>query len=118
MTHAHLTAWVFALVLFFIALGLHKSGKQKGAKIVQMILRVLYLLILLTGVMLLFSMTNISGLHILKTAIGLWVIAAFEMVLIKTARQEKATGSWAQLLIAFVLALYLGFSLPLGFDFF
>jgi hypothetical protein len=117
MTHAHLTAWFLALVLFFIALGLHKSGKQKGAKIVKMILRLFYLLIILTGAMLLFSISTISGLYILKAAVGLWVIAAFEMILGKTAKGENASVSWIQLIIAFVLVLYLGFSMPLGFDF-
>jgi hypothetical protein len=118
MTHAHLTAWFLALVLFFIALGLHKGGKQKGAKIVQMILRLFYVLILLTGAMLLFSIATISFLYILKAVVGLWIIAAFEMILGKTVKNANASGSWIQLIIAFILVLYLGFSMPLGFDFF
>lgn len=32
MIHAHMTAWFLALVLFFVALGLHKSGKEKRRK--------------------------------------------------------------------------------------
>ena len=117
MTHAHLSSWVLALILFLIAVVLHKSGKHKGAKIVQMILRVFYVLIFVTGIMIVFSLTKIGGLYILKSVVGLWVIAAFEMILGKIAKQQNATIQWIQLLIACVLVLYLGFSLPLGFDF-
>ncbi|MEH7524143.1 DUF1516 family protein, partial [Bacillus sp. JJ1503] len=42
MIHAHITTWVLALVLFFVALGLHKSGKARALKVVQMILRLFY----------------------------------------------------------------------------
>jgi hypothetical protein len=114
LVHAHITAWFLALVLFFIALGLLKSGKQKGAKIVKMVLRLVYVLGILTGGMII----TMYSMHLLKAAAGLWVIAAMEQVLLKTGKNEKATGAWAQLVISFILVLYLGLSLPLGFDLF
>ncbi len=117
MIHAHITAWFLAIVLFFVAVSLQKSGKQKGAKIVHMVLRLFYILILLTGFMLLFSITTISGLYILKAAVGLWIIASLELILIKSAKQVKASAFWIQFVVAFLLVLYLGFSLPLGFNF-
>ena len=117
MIHAHMTAWFLALVLFFVALGLHKSGKEKGAKIVQMVLRLFYVLILLTGFWLLFSI-NISLMYVLKAAVGLWVIAMLEMILIRTKKNEKASVLWIQFIVAVLLVLYLGFSLPLGTDLF
>ena len=46
MTHAHIFTWVVALVLFFAALGMHNSGKAKGVKVVQKILRLFYLMII------------------------------------------------------------------------
>ncbi|MEW8969505.1 YisL family protein [Mesobacillus jeotgali] len=113
MIHAHMTAWFLALVLFFVALGLHKSGKEKGAKIVQMVLRLFYVLILLTGFGLLFSI-NINLMYVLKAAVGLWVIAMLEMILIRTKKNEKASILWIQFIVAVLLVLYLGFSLPLG----
>jgi hypothetical protein len=116
MIHAHMTAWFLALILFFVALGLHKSGKEKGAKIVQMILRVFYLLILLTGFMLLFSISTITLMYVLKAAVGLWVIAMLEMILIRTKKNEKSSILWIQFIVAVLLVLYLGFSLPLGTD--
>jgi hypothetical protein len=115
MTHAHITAWFLAIVLFFIALGLHKSGKAKGFRVVQMILRVFYILIIITGVWMLAIISKISMLYVLKSVVGLWVIAMLELILIKTNKQQKTTGLWIQFVIAFLLVLYLGFKLPLGF---
>lgn len=118
MVHAHMTAWFLALILFFVSLGLHKSGKDKGSKIVQMILRVDYLLILLTGIGLLFSIDAITIMYVLKAAVGLWVISMLEIILIRTKKNEKASILWIQFVVALLLVLYLGFSLPLGTELF
>jgi hypothetical protein len=119
MTHAHLTSWLLALILFLVAIFLHKGGKAKGFKILQMILRVFYLLILGTGFMLLFGegmlSTDLSLQYILKAAIGIWIIGLFEMILGRIARNQSTKVFWIQFIIAFALALYLGFKLPLGF---
>jgi hypothetical protein len=113
MIHAHMTSWFLALILFFVALGLHKSGKEKGFKVLKMILRVLYILIIVTGLGLIFSLATISFMYILKLLVGLWVIAMFEIILGKTAKKEKTTVLWVLFIIALGLVLYLGFSLPL-----
>ncbi|SEN13521.1 Protein of unknown function [Mesobacillus persicus] len=114
MVHAHMTAWFLAIILFFVALGLHKSGKQKGFKVLKMILRVLYILILATGLGLIFSLANISFLYIVKVVVGLWVIALVEIILGRTAKGENTKVLWIQFVIALILVLYLGFALPLG----
>ncbi|OCA84301.1 hypothetical protein A8F94_16450 [Bacillus sp. FJAT-27225] len=118
MTHAHITTWVLGLILFFVALNLYKGGNEKGAKITHMILRVLYILILVTGFMILFDLSKIGLLYILKTAVGLWVIAIMEMLLIKTGKKVDAKVLWIQFVIALVLVLLLGLSMPMGFDWF
>ncbi|MCH6265236.1 MULTISPECIES: YisL family protein [Neobacillus] len=115
MIHGHVTAWALALILFFVALSLHSSGKAKGAKIVQMILRVLYLVIIATGVGLLFMLSNISVLYILKAVVGLWIIGLFEMILSRAAAKRKTSVFWIQFVIAWALVLYLGFvELPMS----
>jgi hypothetical protein len=118
ITDPHITAWFLTLILFFIALSLHKNGKAKGFKILHMIIRVFYLLIILTGGMLLSSVYHISLLYILKVVVGLWIISLFEMILIKTGKKERTKVLWAQFVIAFLLVLYLGFKLPLGIHIF
>ena len=114
MIHGHVTAWVLALILFVVALFLHKSGKEKGFKIVQMILRVLYLVIIATGVGLLFSVYKIDVWYILKAVVGLWVIGLFEMILSRVANNRRTSTFWIQFVVAFVLVLYLGIKLPMS----
>ena len=117
-THTHITSWVLGAILFFIALSMYKNRNEKGAKITHMILRVVYLLILATGFMLLFSGIKIGIFYILKVAVGLWVIGIMEMLLIKAGKNEQSSVLWIQFAIAFVLVLLLGLSLPMGLDLF
>ncbi|CAG9609219.1 YisL family protein [Pseudoneobacillus rhizosphaerae] len=120
MQHAHMTAWFLALVLFFVAIFLIKGGKAKGAKIVQMIIRVMFLLILGTGFMML-SKANSSGIlgsdaglqYILKVLLGVGVIGLIEMILARVKKKKSTGVMWIALVIVFGLTLYLGFSLTL-----
>lgn len=115
MIHGHVTAWVLALILFLVALSLNKSGKAKGFKIIQMILRVLYLIIIATGIGLLFSVYKIDVWYILKAVAGLWVIGLFEMILSRVANNRRTSAFWIQFVIAWLLVLYLGFEkLPMS----
>ncbi|GCD83835.1 YisL family protein [Parageobacillus thermoglucosidasius] len=117
MTHAHITSWLITIVLFFVAVSLLRSGSSK-AKIVQMVLRLFYILTIITGLLLLHSIASISILYIVKTIAGLWLIGAMEMVLISMKKEKSAKAAWIQWIIAFALALFLGLLLPLGFDVF
>jgi hypothetical protein len=119
--HAHITAWLLALILFFVAINLNKRGKTKGVKIIQMILRVLYLLIIATGVGLLvvalqFAVYKMEVLYILKAVVGLWLIGLFEMILSRIINKRKTSIFWIQFAVAWLLVLYLGFvELPMSF---
>ena len=115
MTHAHITTWVIALILFFVAISLHKNGKTRGLKVVQMILRLFYLLIIATGVGMLFSLDTISALYWIKAILGVLVIGLFEMVLINITKGKSTGALWTLFVVAFVVVVYLGFKLPLGF---
>ncbi|WP_445506420.1 YisL family protein [Niallia sp. 03190] len=114
MSHAHITSWLLALILFVIAFALHKSGKEKGSKIVHMILRLIYLFVIGTGIWWLYRLGSFPLMYILKTLAGLWVIAALEMILVRTKKGRKTTILWTQFVIALVLVLYLGMTLPMG----
>ncbi|MFD1017808.1 YisL family protein [Thalassobacillus hwangdonensis] len=115
MAHLHITSWVLALILLLVVVSLYRSGNAKGAKITQMVLRLDYLLILYSGGSLFASYENIGGLVIVKMLVGLWAIIAMELIGAKYKKQKPASGAWAQLAIAFVAALILGFGfLPLG----
>jgi hypothetical protein len=115
MIHSHVTAWIIALILFIVALNLHKKGNAKGFKIVQMVLRVFYLLIIGTGIGLLTMVTHIDVWYVLKAFVGLWIIGLFEMILSRTAKGRSTSVFWIQFVVAFLLVLYLGFvKLPMS----
>jgi hypothetical protein len=116
MTHMHITAWVLTLILFFVALGLHKSGKAKAQKIVHMVLRLFYLITIATGGMLVHLMFSQYPLqYVLKVLFGFLVIGFMEMVLARTKKEKKTTMFWVLLFVSLVIAIYLGFYLPMGF---
>jgi len=115
MTHAHLTTWILAIILFFVALSMQKSGKEKPLKIIQMILRLFYVLIIITGGLLLAQVDTISGQYLFKSLMGIVTVGMLEMILVR-GKKGKSTGMfWAILAIAFLITLYMGLKLPIGF---
>jgi len=115
MTHAHITTWLIALILFIVAISLHKKDNTRAYKIVVMILRVFYLLIIATGAMLLFSLASISTLYWVKAILGLLVIGFIEMVLGSLSKRKSTGMAFILLIVAFIAVVYLGFDLPMGF---
>src|SRR5690625_2551945 len=85
LLHSHVTSWGVALILFVIALVLLSSGKMKGLKIVHMILRLFFILILITGISLLFYI-NFPISFIIKGLLAIWLIYTMEMILGKGAK--------------------------------
>ncbi|MBO1625951.1 hypothetical protein COE15_21255 [Bacillus cereus] len=120
-THMHITAWALGLILFFVAYSMYTAGRK--GKGVHMGLRLVYIIIIVTGFLLYQSImkTATGNIHMwygLKMLVGVWVIAAMEMVLVKTSKNKPAGAFWGQFIIALVIVLYLGLRLPMGFDLF
>lgn len=114
MVHMHITAWVIGLILLFVASSMYKSGKEKPATIVHMILRVFYLLIIASGIMIVVSLTKISGEYIGKIVLGILTVGMMEMVLVKMKKGQPAKTFWIIFIIVFILTVLLGARLPLG----
>ncbi|MDQ0153839.1 YisL family protein [Robertmurraya andreesenii] len=115
-THLHITTWVITLILFFVAVGLQKSGNLKAQKIVHMILRLFYLLTFATGGMLVHLMfSSYPVQYVLKVIFGILVIGFMEMVLARMKKEKKSSIIWILFIVSLVIVLYLGFYLPLGF---
>ncbi len=110
-THLHITTWVIGIILFFVAYSLLKKGSPK-AKMTHMTARLFYILIFLTGGMLI---SNFNAAYATKLIVGILVIAFMELVLVRT-KKAKSTGIvWTLLVLSLVYVLYLGLSLPMGF---
>lgn len=116
--NAHVLTWIIAFVLFFLALRLHYVGKGKAFTVVQMVLRLFYLLIILSGILLVTQIQTIGFLYILKMVVGVWVITAMEFVLNRMTKQKQTGVFWIQFFVSVILVLYLGYKLPLGMQFF
>lgn len=115
MIHAHLTSMLLA-VIFFILVYI-QLGKGKNTKVLQMILRVMYVFIIITGLMIFFALYEITFLYVLKLIVGIVVIGVFEM-LISWKEKGKTTGPmWIAFVLAFAAVFLLGIMLPLGMDY-
>lgn len=116
MIHLHITGWVIAVILLFVVSSSYKKNPNaSGGKIAHMILRLFYLIILFSGASLFFTYVNKPGELFVKVMAGIWVIVAMEMITVKGKQQASNKAWWIQFIIAFVIALILGFvRLPLG----
>jgi len=116
-THLHITTWVLAIALFFIAYLMPAAAKN--TKIVHMILRVDYILVILTGIALFiegmgFGMGMLYGFKFLA---GVLVIGMMEMALVKKKKGQPSTLFVVLMLVFLFVALFLGFKLPMGINF-
>ncbi len=110
MIHLHVTAWFLTLVLFFVAVYLLKANKQRPLKIIQMVLRLLYLIVLGTGVYLLAAYYQFQSLDAnIKGLIGLWIIFCMEFILTRGSKRKPTKIFWIQLIISLVLVFYYGY---------
>src|SRR5699024_10136971 len=100
-----------AFILFGILFLLHKQQQEKGAKIVHMILRLVYLLILYSGGSLLghYFGSDMVVAAVIKSLAGIWVIAAMEMIMVRRDKGQPTKGLWIQFVIAILITIGLGF---------
>jgi len=114
-THAHITSWAVAIILFVIAATiLNKAGKEKSQKIVKMILRLFYLFILATGLLLLFGGVESDGEYIGKAILGVLTIGFMEMILARSSKRKSTGLFWGLFIVVLILTIGLGMKLPLG----
>lgn len=113
MLHAHVGFWMLTLILFIISYILLIMESEKGLKITQMILRLLYVFVFASGLYLVISYGiryNYWFYPIIKGLSGVLVISMMEMILIKGKKGEKTAIFWTLLVVALVLVFYLGYA--------
>ncbi|WLD94850.1 YisL family protein [Alkalihalobacillus sp. AL-G] len=112
MIHAHVSSWAVALILFFVSYFLLRAGKAKGQKITHMILRLFFVLIVVTGGMMLVNYLQVGIVEVslfIKALLGIWVIGAMEMTLVRRKKGASTTGPWIQFVIALILVFIFGY---------
>lgn len=115
-THVHITSWVIGIVLFLVAAFMHRDSK--GRKIVQMILRLFYILIIITGLALFIEWSSSDPmLYGFKFLFGLLTIGMMEMVLVRSKKQKPVTLFWVLFAVFLFVTMFFGFKLPVGINF-
>ncbi|MGG3449530.1 DUF1516 family protein [Domibacillus aminovorans] len=105
-THVHITTWVVAVVLFFIALG-------KPSKGLHMALRLFYVLILITGFMLFVTFDSLNPmLYGFKMLGGILTIGLMEMTLVRKKKGKGTGGVLVGAVLLLLITIILGFALP------
>ena len=124
MLHLHLTAIIISFILFIAVYAMYKknnTAENKPAFILHMVLRVFYLLVLFSGLMV--YVGNMEGIsnsdsHMpygIKVLLGLLSIGFMEMAIVRLKKNSrKATVLLVVCLIAVIATVILGAMLPLG----
>lgn len=104
----HADSWAMTLLLFIASFALIKMGKVKGQKITRMILRLFFVVMVISGLGMLF-LYQFPLMYIVKGIIAVWLIAVMERILSRTEAGQRAGSSWVQFAVALLLVLLLGF---------
>ncbi len=116
-THLHITTWVIAVILFLVAAIMQRDSK--GRKILHMVLRLFYILIIITGLTLFIEWSSSDPmLYGIKFLLGILTIGMMEMVLVRSKKQKPVTLFWALFAVFLFATMFVGFMLPVGLKFF
>lgn len=107
--HIHVTLWTLLIISFVVSLILHRAGKAKGQKILHMVARLLYLLVLVSGLHMLAAWYHFQGAALIKGIAGVLVLVGMEMVFVRTEKRKRTGVAWGVLVIALILVFYYGY---------
>ncbi|GGI15030.1 DUF1516 family protein [Gottfriedia solisilvae] len=122
MVHLHITSWVLAIILALYVGHGYKNGQN--VKVAHMILRLLYFVILGTGLYIFIDLpkdnmpSDLKMLYNIKMGLGIIMLGVFEYFTVSSKKKRKMLVPVTIFTILILALLYLGFRLPLNFDFF
>ncbi|EIT84548.1 hypothetical protein A374_14500 [Fictibacillus macauensis ZFHKF-1] len=114
MLTLHTISWTIGLVLFFVAYMLYKlTTKKKLAMIFHMVLRVLFVLILISGSVLTYQWLNAGvvnpGPFVIKGIMGLALIGLMEVMLQGIKNKEVRKVRWLLFIAALGIVFFYGY---------
>lgn len=98
-----------AFVLLIVAYILYRAGKAKAGKIVHMLLRLMVVIILVSGAWLLFQFHTSDVYFYVKGILAIIAFGLMEMSLGRAKRQEGSIGFFIGALAVMVLVIMLGY---------
>ncbi|PYZ93606.1 hypothetical protein CR194_10615 [Salipaludibacillus keqinensis] len=109
--HSHALFWFITMVLFGLTVVFLKTGKRKPAKIIQMTLRVFYILLFVTGGGLIIM--NLWWGTVVKGLLAFWLIYVMELISNRMSKNELTVRTsilfWIQFIVSFLAVLYFGY---------
>ena len=109
LIESHVGAWEVAIVLLLVGYILYRLDKQKAAKVIQMILRLLYVVIVGSGLWMLFQFHSSDPLYYLKGLLGIATIALAEIALKRAAHRHPSLSYLVAALVLFVVVILIGY---------
>lgn len=112
LLNTHATVWLLAIIFFALSVVFLKKEKEMQAKIFPMILRLFFVVLIVTGG----SLVYIHSFHwsvVVKGLLAIWLITVMEFIVTKTKKKQfhGAIGKvfWSQFTVLLVLVLYFGY---------
>jgi uncharacterized membrane protein SirB2 len=109
LRESHVGGWEVAFLLLIVGYILYRVGKAKAGKIIHMILRLMILIIFLSGAGLLFSYHASDFYYYVKAILGIVVFGLMEMSLGRASRNQPSIGLFIAALAVMVLVILLGY---------
>ncbi|MDQ0208234.1 DUF1516 family protein [Alkalicoccobacillus murimartini] len=116
---SHAGSWAFLILFFLVAYFLYRWGKPKASKIVYMIVRLFYIIMLASGIGMLVIYLNLSPslgsfvsayiLYLVKGLLAIMLIGMMEVIMGRTKRKDTTGSFWIILIILIVTVVTLGF---------
>ncbi|MED1564330.1 hypothetical protein AJ85_12220 [Alkalihalobacillus alcalophilus ATCC 27647 = CGMCC 1.3604] len=110
-SHLHSSAWAITVLLFIIAFFLIKGGKAKAGKILHMILRLFFVIMLVSGIYLLFALWGFAAMYAVKGLLAIALIGLMEVILTRTKKGtlNNAGVLWGAFIIILIIVPLMGF---------
>lgn len=109
LIESHVGAWETAFVLLIVGYILYRAGKHRIAKILHMILRLMAVIIVVSGAWMLFQFHTTDVLYYSKGLLGITAIGLMEMALVRGAKNTPSVGFFAGALVLLVLVILIGY---------
>lgn len=107
--HSHAGSWFFTLLFFAISYAMFKKGSMKPQKITHMILRLFFIIMILSGIGMLAAM-QFPLVFIVKGVLAFILIGLMEMILTRSVKGKEAKSFWLPFAIVLILVLLMGFN--------
>ncbi|PRO64876.1 YisL family protein [Alkalicoccus urumqiensis] len=111
MVHSHSLFWLIAFITFTLSVVFSGKGKAKPAKIMHMILRLCYILLLITGISMI--VMNFYWATFVKGLLAFWLIFMMELIAVRSSKGilegRQKTTFWIGFAAAVTLVFIFGY---------